>query len=176
MSSLASWLQQEIQSGRLHRKRPFREWQVRFGRQPDGSIRHTPKRLWAYSSQHRWVWNYRNEYQAYQELSTDREEIRRLLGRSSRGQRLLGEIDVATMIGSNRDVNARMRHYLLEGIRPFGFGGALSRVGRQLTEEARLIMIGAIVGGAGSFGAASPYALVETASLAHTLAGSPLSD
>lgn len=147
MSALQNWLRGEVTSGRLHRRRPFRQWQVRHGHNPNGSPHYTAKRLWAYSDTHRWVWNYCQQYEVCEELSTDVNEIRRRLGRTSSGSRLLRETDVASLVASGRDFNRRVRYYLLQGRRP---SEARRFAEGQLTTEARLIMTAAALGGVSS--------------------------
>ncbi len=111
MSKLQQWLAGEVQSGRLSRRTPFRTWQVRFG--PDTRT----KRLWAYSLLHRWVWNYCREYQVYQELATDQASIQ---------QWFRGEgVALRAIQGTLQRYNRLMRHWLLQGRRPYPSSGNL---------------------------------------------------
>jgi hypothetical protein len=148
MAPLEAWLQQVRTSGELRRRTPHRTWEAPFG--PETRT----KRLWAFSSLHRWVWNINRQYDAYQELPEDLELLRQRLGRTTPLQRIFGEVDVMTVLRSNRDFNQRIRHYLMQGMRP---RLAHTTAVRQLTEEARLIIIRGVACGAGGFSTGMNY-------------------
>lgn len=159
MSQLDNWLRSVVEGGELRRRRPFGTWYTRFG---DTTTR---KRLWAYSASHRWVWNYCRDYRAYQEFPTNMEQVRERLGRTSWWARHGESIDVRALTASNRDFNQRTRHYLMGGMRPdLAYGRAI----RQLTEEARLIMMqGAL--GAGGFSTGMNYAPIAEHALGRNI-------
>lgn len=133
MNVLQTWLRQEVESGRLRARPPIQTWQVRFGPQT------RRKSLWAYSTLHRWVWNYCNEYQAYQELPTDAASLERWF--QGRG------VALGAIRGYFEVYRARMRYWLLQGRRPYPSNGDLgpycvsdsahTQVARQMDEQGR---------------------------------------
>lgn len=169
MSDLQRWLEQEVQSGRLQRRRPFRSWTVPFG----GETRQ--KRLWAYSELHRWVWSYCGEYQVYQELATDAQSIRAWFR---------GEGVALHSIRRYLEVyRERMRYWLLQGRRPYPGNGDLSPscvsdsahtlVARQMDIQGRRYILAATVqcALAGAGAAAGPLLQHPYADLANSAGG-----